>query len=215
MRAFADVDTIGGLTPVEALLELKRRFEGLITLEVVAFPQEGIIRDPGCDRLMEQAMDLGCDIVGGLPLYERLDRHVHEHIDFCFELAQHRFPAFQILGHRIQRRISAEIQVALRRLAAMALGAVGVEKWSNRVRKTAIKLANRRCGLRLSAGLGLVLHQQEISNQHQAKERTRHTDQNAGSHHCYHLEKKWRELSRLKLFPPHETIKTKMKRQGI
>jgi cytosine/creatinine deaminase len=88
MRAFADVDTIGGLTPVEGLLELKRRFEGLITLEVVAFPQEGIIRDPGCDRLMEQAMDLGCDIVGGLPWYERLDRHVEEHIDFCFELAQ-------------------------------------------------------------------------------------------------------------------------------
>ena len=88
MRAFADVDTIGGLVPVEALLELKRRFEGLITLEVVAFPQEGIIRDPGCDRLMEQAMDLGCDVVGGLPWYERLDRHVHEHIDFCFELAQ-------------------------------------------------------------------------------------------------------------------------------
>jgi cytosine/creatinine deaminase len=88
MRAFADVDTIGGLTPVEGLLELKRRFDGLITLEVVAFPQEGIIRDPGCDRLMEQAMDLGCDIVGGLPWYERLDRHVEEHIDFCFELAQ-------------------------------------------------------------------------------------------------------------------------------
>jgi cytosine deaminase len=75
------------LTPVQALLEVKRRFHGLITLEVVAFPQEGIIRDPGCDRLMEEAMDLGCDVVGGLPWYERSDRHVQEHIDFCFALA--------------------------------------------------------------------------------------------------------------------------------
>jgi cytosine deaminase len=88
MRGFADVDTIGGLVPVEGLLELKRRFEGLITFEVVAFPQEAIIRNPGCAELMEQAMDLGCDIVGGLPWYERLDRHVQEHIDFCFELAK-------------------------------------------------------------------------------------------------------------------------------
>jgi cytosine/creatinine deaminase len=88
MRTFADVDTIGGLVPVQGLLELKRRFAGLITLEVVAFPQEAIVRDPGCAELMEDAMELGADVVGGLPWYERLDRHVHEHIDFCMELAQ-------------------------------------------------------------------------------------------------------------------------------
>ncbi len=88
MRAFADVDTIGGLVPAEALLQLKRRFAGLITIEVVAFPQEAIIRQPGTRELMEQAMGLGADVVGGLPWYERLDRHVHEHIDFCLELAQ-------------------------------------------------------------------------------------------------------------------------------
>jgi cytosine deaminase len=88
IRGFADVDTIGGLVPVQGLLELKRRFAGLITFEVVAFPQEGIVRDPGCTKLMEQAMELGADVVGGLPWYERSDRHVHEHTDFCFELAQ-------------------------------------------------------------------------------------------------------------------------------
>jgi cytosine/creatinine deaminase len=88
MRGFADVDTIGGLTPVQGLLELKRRFEGLITFEVVAFPQEAIVRDPGAARLMEQAMELGADVVGGLPWYERLDRHVHDHVDFCLELAE-------------------------------------------------------------------------------------------------------------------------------
>jgi cytosine/creatinine deaminase len=87
MRAFADVGTVGGLTPAEALLELKRRYAGLIELQVVAFPQEGILRDPGCAALMEQAMALGADVVGGLPWYERLDRHVHDHVDFCLELA--------------------------------------------------------------------------------------------------------------------------------
>ncbi len=88
MRAFADVGTVGGLVPVEALLQIQRRFTGLVALEVVAFPQEAIIRDPGTRELMEQAIELGADVVGGLPWYERIDRHVHEHIDFCLELAQ-------------------------------------------------------------------------------------------------------------------------------
>ena len=88
VRAFADVDTIGGTTPVEGLLELKRRFEGETTLEVVAFPQEGIVRNPGCEKLMRECMGLGADVVGGLPWYERTDRHMWEHIDFCFELAK-------------------------------------------------------------------------------------------------------------------------------
>jgi cytosine deaminase len=87
MRGFADVDTIGGLVPVKALLELKRQFAGLITFEVVAFPQEAILRDPGTGALMERAMELGADVVGGLPWYERLERDVHEHVDFCLELA--------------------------------------------------------------------------------------------------------------------------------
>lgn len=88
MRGFADVDTVGGLTPVEGLLELKRRWGDYIHFEVVAFPQEGIVRDPGCDELMHRAMELGSDVVGGLPWYERTDREMQEHVDFCLELAQ-------------------------------------------------------------------------------------------------------------------------------
>lgn len=87
VRAFADVDTIGGTVPVEGLLELKRRFEGETHVEVVAFPQEGIARQPGTDRLMEQCMELGADVVGGLPWYEHTDGAMRDHIDFCFELA--------------------------------------------------------------------------------------------------------------------------------
>jgi cytosine deaminase len=88
IRAFADVGTIGGVVPVEGLLELKRRFEGRILMEVVAFPQEGIVRDPGCAALLEKAMDLGADVVGGLPWYEHDDAAMREHVDFCFELAK-------------------------------------------------------------------------------------------------------------------------------
>lgn len=88
MRGFADVGTVGGLIPVKALLTLKERYEGRIRLQVVAFPQEGLARDPGADELMREAMRLGADVVGGLPWYERSDEEMRYHVDFCYALAK-------------------------------------------------------------------------------------------------------------------------------
>ena len=87
-RAFADVDSIGKLRGVDGLLALREQWRGVVHIEVVAFPQEGIIRDPGTAELMEEAMRLGADVVGGLPWFEMLDEDARSHIDFCFELAK-------------------------------------------------------------------------------------------------------------------------------
>jgi cytosine/creatinine deaminase len=87
-RAFADVDNIGKLRPLEGLLALRERWRDVVHIEVVAFPQEGIIRNPGTDLLMEESMQLGADVVGGLPWFEMLDEDAHTHIDWCFELAK-------------------------------------------------------------------------------------------------------------------------------
>ncbi len=87
-RAFADVDSIGKLRGLEGLLALRERWRGVVHIEVVAFPQEGIIRDPGTAELMEEAMRLGADVVGGLPWFEMLDEDARAHIDFCFALAR-------------------------------------------------------------------------------------------------------------------------------
>ncbi len=87
-RAFADVDSIGKLRGLAGLLALRERWSGVVHVEVVAFPQEGIIRDPGTSELMEEAMRLGADVVGGLPWFELLDEDARAHIDFCFGLAQ-------------------------------------------------------------------------------------------------------------------------------
>src|SRR5258708_37456578 len=85
-RAFADVDSVGRLRGLEGLLALREQWRNTVRIEVVAFPQEGIIRDPGTSELMEEAMRLGADIVGGLPWFEMLDGEARSHIDFCFEL---------------------------------------------------------------------------------------------------------------------------------
>lgn len=87
-RAFADVDTIGKLRPLEGLLALRERWRDVVHIEVVSFPQEGLIRDLGADLLMEEAMRMGADVVGGLPWFEMLDEDAKAHIDWCFELAK-------------------------------------------------------------------------------------------------------------------------------
>lgn len=87
VRAFADVDRIGGLKPVQGLIEMRERLHGLVDVEVVAFPQEGLLRPEGDVGLLREALQLGADLVGGLPWYERSDQHAREHVDLVMELA--------------------------------------------------------------------------------------------------------------------------------
>jgi cytosine deaminase len=92
LRSHVDVDSIGGLVPLGGLLALKREVADLVDLQIVAFPQEGILQDPGTDKLMEKAMELGADVVGGMPYNERTPEDSRRHVEICLELAR-RFDA--------------------------------------------------------------------------------------------------------------------------
>jgi cytosine deaminase len=85
--AFADVDTRAELRGVTPLLRLREEFRGLIDLRVVAFPQEGLLRDPGAEELVREAVRLGADVVGGIPWIEHTDRDALEHVRRMCELA--------------------------------------------------------------------------------------------------------------------------------
>jgi cytosine deaminase len=87
-RLFSDVGTIGGLRAARGLLLAREKFGAYCDIQVVAFPQEGIVRDPGAAELLDEAMKEGCDIVGGLPWYEYTDADAREHIDICFDIAK-------------------------------------------------------------------------------------------------------------------------------
>ena len=56
---------------MQALLEVKRRVASYIDLQLVAFPQDGVLRSPGGVDNLKRALDLGVDIVGGIPHFER------------------------------------------------------------------------------------------------------------------------------------------------
>src|SRR3954454_16449930 len=82
LRSHVDVDTVGGLVPLEGVLAARAAHADLCTGQIVAFPQEGIFRDPGADRLMEEAVALGADVVGGMPHWEADAYASRQHVEF-------------------------------------------------------------------------------------------------------------------------------------
>src|SRR2546430_2820613 len=88
LRSHVDVDTIGGLTPLEGVMAAAADCSDIAEVRTVAFPQEGLLRDPGALDLMEAALEMGADVVGGMPHWEPNEAAQREHVRLCFELAQ-------------------------------------------------------------------------------------------------------------------------------
>jgi cytosine deaminase len=87
IRALADVDLKAGTRGVEVLLELREEFAGIVDLQVVAFAQDGIIREPGTDDLLRESMRLGADVVGGIPWIEFTEVDMAGHVATVFDIA--------------------------------------------------------------------------------------------------------------------------------
>jgi len=88
IRTHVDVDTVGGLTPLQGVIRAAREHADLCDIQIVVFPQEGIVRDPGTAELMDAAMRSGGDVVGGMPHWETSDAAAFEHIGICMRLAE-------------------------------------------------------------------------------------------------------------------------------
>lgn len=88
IRALADVDNKAKLKGVKALLQAKEEFAGVVDLQVVAFPQDGVVREPGAAELVREAMKLGCDVVGGIPWIEFTNEDAQSHVDQMFDIAK-------------------------------------------------------------------------------------------------------------------------------
>ncbi len=87
IRAFADVDSKAKLEGVKALIRAREEFEGIVEIQVVAFAQDGLAREPGALELMSQAMALGADVAGGIPWIEYTDVDMQQHVSQIFDLA--------------------------------------------------------------------------------------------------------------------------------
>jgi cytosine/adenosine deaminase-related metal-dependent hydrolase len=87
MRGHVDIDTENGLTGLEGVLAAREKYGDVFHLEVVAFPQSGLMIRPGTVALMEKALEMGADLVGGIDPAE-VDRDPKGSIDAIFALAE-------------------------------------------------------------------------------------------------------------------------------
>ncbi|GAB6188990.1 cytosine deaminase [Marinitoga arctica] len=76
------------LIALKAMVDVKKEVQDLIDLQIVSFPQEGIVSFPNGEELMEDSLKLGADIVGGIPHYEFSRNDGIESIDIIMKLAK-------------------------------------------------------------------------------------------------------------------------------
>ena len=89
MRCHVDIDNQLGLRNLHEILKVREQFRDLVTIEIVAFPQSGILRSPGTAELLDAAIAAGADLLGGLDPVG-IDGDLDGHLDPIFAIAQRR-----------------------------------------------------------------------------------------------------------------------------
>jgi cytosine deaminase len=88
IQAFVDTDTKAKLEGIKGVMRVRDELKDVLRIEVVAFPQDGLLRDPGAESFVREAMALGADRVGGIPWIENTDIDAQEHIERMLVLAK-------------------------------------------------------------------------------------------------------------------------------
>ena len=88
LRSHVDIDSIGGLVPLQGVMAAAADCADIAEVRTIAFPQEGLLRDPGAYELMQSALEAGADVVGGMPHWELDEASQRDHVRLCFDLAE-------------------------------------------------------------------------------------------------------------------------------
>jgi cytosine deaminase len=78
------------LLAVQALLNVREQFKPWLTLQLVAFPQDGLLRHPGAQENLIRALDMGVEVVGGIPHFERTTSEGTQSVEWLCRLAAER-----------------------------------------------------------------------------------------------------------------------------
>jgi len=120
IRSHVDVDTEVGLAGIEGVMATRERYRDIVDIEIVAFPQSGMLVRPGTVELMADALRLGADVVGGLDP-SGIDRDPKGHLDTVFGLADSFGRPIDIHLHEAGELGAFAVELTIERTKALGL----------------------------------------------------------------------------------------------
>jgi len=120
-RTHVDVDTDCGIASIEGVMATRAAYADVMDLQIVAFPQSGLLVRPGTLDLMDRAMALGCEVVGGLDPCA-IDRDPKGHLDAVFALAQKYGSGVDIHLHEPGEMGAFSMELIIERTRALGMG---------------------------------------------------------------------------------------------
>ena len=120
IRSHVDVDTVQGLAGIHGVTATREKLAGFIDIEIVAFPQSGMLIRPGTVELMEQALANGADVVGGLDP-AGIDRDPRGHLDTIFSMAERHGKPLDIHLHEVGELGAFSMELIIERTEALGM----------------------------------------------------------------------------------------------
>ena len=120
IRSHVDIDTTGGLRALEGVMETAEKLADVVQIEIVAFPQSGLMIAPGTAELLDEAMKMGADLMGGLDPCG-VDRDPKGHLDVIFELADKHGKGIDIHLHERGELGAFSMEMILDRAEALGM----------------------------------------------------------------------------------------------
>ena len=157
IRSHADVDLEGGLSKVEALLAVRERFRGQVGLTIVAFPQSGVMRCPGVLALLDEAIAMGADLVGGMDPSE-IDHDPKGQLDGIFAIAERHGVGLDIHLHEPGELGISNLQQICERTAALGLAGKVTISHGFCLGMVVERKADEMAALMAKSGVALVTH---------------------------------------------------------
>lgn len=155
MRSHVDVDAQVGLRHFEEIVAVRDAHRDKLSIQLVVFPQSGILTSPGTVDLLDAAVRAGADLVGGLDPAGH-DGDAAGHLDVVFGIAEHHGVGIDIHLHDGGVEGIAEIEEIARRTKAMALGGKVTISHAYALGEVSPDMARRTADLLAEAGVAIM-----------------------------------------------------------
>jgi len=157
MRSHVDIDNQLGLKNLHEILKVRERFRDLVTIQIVAFPQSGILRSPGTAELLDAAIAEGADLLGGLDPVG-IDGDLDGHLDAIFAIVRRRGVGVDIHLHDGGEGGIAQIRAIAERTRAAGLQGKVAVSHAFALGSVPIEVAERTADLLAETGVAIMSH---------------------------------------------------------